>query len=230
MISLELKIFCALHRPQGKWQIGYHLLIISLSFIVGFCLNVLNLEGDLLSLQVTMYIDCLLTGNIIPRLLYYPITNTHNNLVILISETIVQLVCCTYKPNYREWRGKLHYLRDHWVSKTVDLLGMVSYIAYVSVLASGTSKQPTIAWSPVISFGHMLQILQLYRLTHRQMRLMVRTIHYQFGYLFSIILFTVSSFLVISRCIYLLEKDVNPNITSIFDASWLVLVTIICIG
>lgn len=64
MITVQLKIFCALHRPQGKWQIGYHLLIISLSFIVGFILNVLNLEGDLVTLKVTMFIDCLLTGNI----------------------------------------------------------------------------------------------------------------------------------------------------------------------
>lgn len=143
----------------------------------------------------------------------------------------MQLVCCNYKPNYREWRGKVHYLRDHFVAKTVDLLGVVSYIAYVCVLASSTGEQPaTVAWSPVISFGHMLQILQLYRLTHRQMRLMMRTIHYQFGYLFSIILFTVSIFLILSQCIYLLERDTNPNISSIFDASWLVLVTIICIG
>lgn len=62
MISLQLKIFCALHRPQGKWQVGYHLLIISLSFIVGFCLNVLNLEGNQVTLQMTMYIDCFLTS------------------------------------------------------------------------------------------------------------------------------------------------------------------------
>ncbi len=118
----------------------------------------------------------------------------------------------------------------------MDLFGIIFYIAYVSELAtgvgidSGGDDSASTAWTPVISFGHMLQILQLYRLTHRQMRLMVRTIHYQFGYLFSIILFTVAIFLVISRCIYLLERDANSSITNIFDASWLVLVTIICIG
>jgi len=114
-------------------------------------------------------------------------------------------------------------MRQHWASRGIDILGMATYIAYVFYSAPGT-------FTPILSVCHMLQILQIYRLTHRQVSLMMRTVHYQFGFLFSIVLFTIAIFLVLSRCIYLIEKEANPKINTIYDASWLVFVTIICIG
>ena len=124
--------------------------------------------------------------------------------------------------------GKMLYLRDHWASKTIDTMGIATYLLYV-VISSPASTNSGV-FTPMMSFCHMVQILQLYRLTHRQVRLMMRTIYYQFGYLFSIILFTIAIFLILARCMFLLERQANPNINNIYDASWLVFVTIICIG
>lgn len=158
--------------------------------------------------------------------------------MILLVETLLQFWSSSYKPSYQQCLGKWRYLREHWGIKTVDVLGIITYFTFMAIAYAGPrlddiqSNTPnmTSKFTPTLSVLHMLQILQIYRLTHRQVSLMWRTMHFQFGFLFSIVLFTVGIFLVVSRCIYLIEKDANKQITNIYDASWLVFVTIICIG
>lgn len=59
----RLKTYCVLHHPQGKLQKGYHVLVIALSIVTGFVLNILNLNGAApKSFLATTIIDCLLLG------------------------------------------------------------------------------------------------------------------------------------------------------------------------
>ena len=61
----RLKVFCALHHPQGKVQKGYHIFVIALSFVTGFVMNILNLDGSTPKSEiVTTFIDTFLAGRL----------------------------------------------------------------------------------------------------------------------------------------------------------------------
>lgn len=65
MKFIKYRIFCALHRPVGRLQFGYHLLVIFHSFLTAFPLNVLNIEATCpISLVFTKYIDLFLAGRL----------------------------------------------------------------------------------------------------------------------------------------------------------------------
>ena len=141
-------------------------------------------------------------------------------------ETALQLWSSSYKPHYQHCGGALTYLYDHLPYKVVDMLGIGTYVIFLLCFWRDTSAQMRYA----LTIGHLTQVLQIYRLTHRQFRLMVCTVQYKFGFIFSILLFTISIFLLLSRCMYFLEKERNHKIVNIFDATWLVFVTILSIG
>lgn len=140
-------------------------------------------------------------------------------------EFLLQLWSSSYRPDYQGCAGKFNYLYDHLIYKILDLVGLLSYVIFcVQFIMHGN-------FSPILSVGHLSQILQIYRLTQRQLHLIVRTIQYKFGFIMSIFLFTTWIFLIVSRLLYLLEKDHHKTkIKYIYDATWLVFVTINSIG
>lgn len=135
---------------------------------------------------------------------------------------VLQIWSSSCQMCYQGVCGKFTYLYDNLTYKVINSVGIATYIAFL-VKSKST-------FTPTLSIGHVTQILQIYRLTHNQLRLVTRTIYYKFGFIFSVLLITVALFIFLSRCLYYLEQNKNDKIKNIYDAAWLVFVTIATIG
>src|SRR5690606_13482322 len=126
----------------------------------------------------------------------------------------------SHSIRYRKWTGMFRYFYDCLPYKILDLLGVLTYVLYVS----------TSQFGPMMCVGHSIQISQTYRLCRPQLRLTGEIFRRNFGFLFALFLCALFVFLLLSTSLYLVEKDHNSKIDNIYDATWLVYMTILSVG
>lgn len=85
-------------------------------------------------------------------------------------------------------------------------------------------------YNEFLAVAHLIQLMQIYRITKRPVEMIMHTIRGKFSFIFSLFLVAVSVFLVSTHCIYLAEMGHNKKIKNITDASWLVFITMITVG
>ena len=219
LFRTQLAIFCALHRPVGCSKY-YHFILYLLILLPCVVINIFDesvedslkrkFEEHKLIQNFTHYIMQLFDMLLIP---------------ILSIELFLRFWSSSCIFNYKGMNGKYKYVKKHFLARILDVLGIITFTCHLFLKFDHQS-----GYNITIRILLFIQVMQISRFQIRALKLASNTIQDQFNQLCIAFSIATLSLLFASFLMYLFEKDINKEITNIFDSFYWGFITLSTVG